>query len=101
MTAAGNETVESLSVGIYDNLITSLVQDIVARETAKQRLLNARYPDAVPYHRDDTGALDIHGQPKTQESSRYFMCKNCGREISANRFAAHLERCLGGRGGRR
>ncbi|GMM57474.1 SAGA histone acetyltransferase complex subunit [Maudiozyma humilis] len=97
----GNETVESLSAGIYSNLISALVQDLVARETAKQRLLAARYPGAQPYHRDDTGALDIHGQPKTQESSRYFLCKNCGREISANRFAAHLERCLGGRGGRR
>ncbi|CAB4256624.1 similar to Saccharomyces cerevisiae YPL047W SGF11 Integral subunit of SAGA histone acetyltransferase complex [Maudiozyma barnettii] len=100
MTDPVPETVENLSSGIYNNLITSIVQDIVARETAKQRLLNSRYPNLVPYVRDDTGQLDISGNPKAQESSKYFTCKNCGREVSANRFAAHLERCLG-RGGRR
>lgn len=94
------QTVESLSSGIYDNLITSIIQNIVAKETAKQRLLNARYPDIKAYVHDDLGNLDINGNPKSQESSKYFTCKNCGREISANRFAAHLERCLG-RGGRR
>lgn len=100
MSESSPETVESLSSGIYNNLVTSIIQDIVAKEKTKQQLLNARYQNLSPYRHDDTGKLDINGKPKLQESSRYFNCKNCSREISANRFAAHLERCLS-RGNRR
>lgn len=95
-----DQTIDSVSEGIYHNLITSIVQDIVSQEYARFQLITSRYPDLKPYHRDDTGTYDINGLPKKQESSRYFSCKNCGREVSANRFAAHLQRCLERGGGR-
>ncbi|QLL34770.1 hypothetical protein HG536_0H01450 [Torulaspora globosa] len=94
------ELMESMSNGIFHNLITTLIQDLVARETSKEQLLRARYPDLKPYHYSTDHQLDIHGKPKQQESSHYLHCDNCGRDVSANRFAAHLQRCLG-RGSRR
>ncbi|CCK67907.1 SAGA histone acetyltransferase complex subunit SGF11 KNAG_0A02180 [Huiozyma naganishii CBS 8797] len=93
-------TVDSVSQDILDNLLSSMIQDIVAKESVKFKQLKARYPDYKPYFYDPKGTLDVHGLPKGQESSQYFMCQNCGREISANRFAAHLQRCLS-RAGRR
>lgn len=88
------ETIESVSSDIYYNLITCLIQDIVAQESSKYQLIHSRYPNLKPYIYDKSGTLDINGLPKQQESSQYFLCKNCSREISANRFAAHLQRCL-------
>lgn len=94
------ETKESVSIGIYHNLITALIQDVVARETTKQQLLRCRYPSLKTYCYDPSQQLDINGLPKQQESSQYLLCENCNRDISANRFAAHLQRCLS-RGSRR
>ncbi|CAL9732711.1 SAGA-associated factor 11 [Monosporozyma unispora] len=93
-------TVESVSEIIIGNLLHSMIQDIVARETVRQKQLHERYPTMKPYHYDPKGILDFNGLPKQQESSQYFLCPNCNREISANRFAAHLQRCLN-RGSRR
>lgn len=42
---------------------------------------------------------DMYGIEKSSEP-RYFECLNCGRKIAGSRFAAHLERCLGGRNSR-
>jgi SAGA-associated factor 11 len=40
---------------------------------------------------------DVFGQEKVADSARYFACVHCGRRIAGNRFAVHLDRCLGGR----
>lgn len=93
-------TVEAISENIIGNLLHSMIQDIVSREIVKQKQLQTRYPDMKPYYYDPNGILDFNGLPKQQESSQYFLCQNCNREISANRFAAHLQRCLN-RGSRR
>lgn len=42
---------------------------------------------------------DMYGIEKSTEP-RYFECLNCTRKIAGNRFAAHLDRCLGGRNSR-
>lgn len=88
-------TVDSICENIYHNLLTSLIQDIVSRITSAEQLLRSRYPNLKPYYYDPEGKLDVNGMLKQQDSSTYFRCNNCDREISANRFAAHLERCLG------
>ncbi|AAS54236.1 AGL255Wp [Eremothecium gossypii ATCC 10895] len=93
-------TILSVSETIYHNLLTSMVQDIVSRTTSRQQLQDARYPGLAPLHHDQRGALDVYGRPKPQEASVYFRCPNCSRDLSANRFAAHLERCMS-RGARR
>lgn len=93
-------TIDSISEQIIGNLLSSIIQDIVSRETVRQKQLHDRYPGLKPYYYDPNGVLDLNGLPKQQESSQYFHCQNCKREISANRFAAHLQRCLN-RGPRR
>ncbi|AMD22581.1 HHL189Cp [Eremothecium sinecaudum] len=93
-------TILTMAEDIYYNLVTSIVQDIVSRATSQNQFLNARYPNNPTLNYDPNGKLDIYGRQKQQESSIYFRCNNCDRDISANRFAAHLERCMS-RGGRR
>ncbi|SCU77503.1 LAMI_0A01376g1_1 [Lachancea mirantina] len=94
-------TVDSVSTSIYENLLTTLIQDIVARTAVNAQRIRSCYGDEVkPYYHDDLGKTDILGRPKQQDSSIYFHCENCNRDVSANRFAAHIERCLS-RGRRR
>jgi SAGA-associated factor 11 len=40
---------------------------------------------------------DIFGSEKVSDSSHLFECRNCGRKVAGNRFAQHIDRCLGGR----
>lgn len=88
-------TIDSASQSIYENLLTTMVQDIVARTTTQAQTLRARYGKSPePYYYDASGNLDIQGMPKQQESSLYFHCDHCNRDVSVNRFAAHVERCL-------
>ncbi|ODQ79832.1 hypothetical protein BABINDRAFT_13437 [Babjeviella inositovora NRRL Y-12698] len=49
------------------------------------------------------GNRDIYGNEglKQADASRYFVCSNCTRKIAGSRFAAHVDRCLGGRLARR
>nr|4FIP_C Chain C, SAGA-associated factor 11 [Saccharomyces cerevisiae S288C]4FIP_G Chain G, SAGA-associated factor 11 [Saccharomyces cerevisiae S288C] len=65
-------TIDSISNGILNNLLTTLIQDIVARETTQQQLLKTRYPDLRSYYFDPNGSLDINGLQKQQESSQYI-----------------------------
>lgn len=41
---------------------------------------------------------DIYGQDKQKlkmsETSKYFQCENCGRNIAGGRFAQHMTKCL-------
>lgn len=54
------------------------------------------YKDAVKNYTLKT--KDIYGQDKvklkTSETSRYFECGNCGRQIAGGRFAQHINKCL-------
>ncbi|CUS24418.1 LAQU0S16e01266g1_1 [Lachancea quebecensis] len=88
-------TIDTVSQSIFENLLTTMIQDIVARTTTQAQTLRARYGGIPkPYFHDKSGTLDINGMPKQQESSIYFHCDNCSRDVSVNRFAAHVERCL-------
>ncbi|CDO93791.1 unnamed protein product [Kluyveromyces dobzhanskii CBS 2104] len=87
-------TTESLADSIYQNLLSSIIQDIISRQTVKKKLLQLQFPDATPYYSDPSGTLDIHGNAKQADSALYVECNVCGREVSGNRFAAHLVRCL-------
>lgn len=40
---------------------------------------------------------DVFGNEKIPDSARLFECTNCQRKIAGSRFAAHIDRCLGGR----
>lgn len=88
-------TKEEVAQELYDNLVSTLLQDIVARETTAYQIINSRYKKLPEYKYDPNGKTDINGNSKQSEGSIYLSCDNCSREISANRFAAHLQRCLG------
>lgn len=87
-------TTDSVANSIYHNLLTSIIQDIISRQTTKRRLIQVQFPDAKPYYSDPAGKLDIYGNTKQADSSVYMECNVCGREVSGNRFASHLVRCL-------
>ena len=36
----------------------------------------------------------INQKLKQLETSRYFRCLNCGRNIAGGRFASHISKCL-------
>ncbi|EDO14736.1 hypothetical protein Kpol_333p6 [Vanderwaltozyma polyspora DSM 70294] len=91
------QSIDSMSISIYENLISTMIQDIVSREVVHQKQMQSRYPQLKQYSIDPNGNIDINGNTKQQDSSQYFHCKNCGRDVSANRFAAHLQRCLNSR----
>lgn len=87
-------TTDSVADSIYQNILTSIIQDIISRQTVKRKLLKLQFPDVKPYYADPSGTLDIHGKAKQADSAVYIECNVCGREVSGNRFAAHLVRCL-------
>lgn len=41
----------------------------------------------------DRRGVDIYGQERSTDI-RYFSCTNCDRQISGNRFAAHVAKCV-------
>lgn len=42
--------------------------------------------------------MDVFGNRPKQASAETIACTNCGMQLSANRFAPHLERCMLGKG---
>lgn len=58
--------------------------------------VDGEYKDAVVNY--TLKNKDIYGQDKTKlktsETSRYFECGNCGRQIAGGRFALHINKCL-------
>lgn len=80
-------TLNQMSENLYESLIKSIIH-----ENVLQSELNGGSKVAI-----ERKVGDIYGHDKTIENGRYFNCDNCGREIAGNRFAAHVDRCLGGR----
>lgn len=39
--------------------------------------------------------VDIFGQTHPSVASDLFDCMNCGRSVTAGKFAPHLEKCMG------
>lgn len=43
------------------------------------------------------GSQTTNGSGANGANGDYFQCSNCDRKIAGSRFAAHLDKCLGGR----
>lgn len=94
-------------------MLNSITHEIVAEEILKEKHLRLQYGKAkslpkIPNKSKDkrvtdrvilneTKGKDVFGNDKISDSSIYFSCPNCSRNIAGSRFANHINRCLGGR----
>lgn len=70
--------INTVAVDIFDSMVSRLVQDVVARESVRMQ----------------SEPQEERTLPTTSGETEYVSCDRCGREVSANRFAAHLQKCL-------
>ncbi|KAK9462355.1 uncharacterized protein V1516DRAFT_689246 [Lipomyces oligophaga] len=118
---APNINVPMLSLSLLEDLLQPVTHDLILSSLAREK--RSRQPcvscGAIHNSRASTGTgagtgaigkgnfvckpgVDIYGHGKQQSSDSivYFACLNCSRKIASSRYAAHLQRCLGGRASR-
>jgi len=76
---------------IITNEITTQVIQVYNQEQKARQVCSICYTTCRKYHH--TAGLDIYGNPPT--SPPLIACSRCARSVAANRFAAHLEKCMG------
>lgn len=78
------------------NLIRQVSLNSISRYKTLQQCVEGKYTDPNPSLRASN--RDIFGNDRTKlknsETSRYFDCGNCGRQIAGGRFAQHINKCL-------
>ncbi|KAK9239329.1 hypothetical protein V1525DRAFT_398474 [Lipomyces kononenkoae] len=104
-----------LSLSLLQDLVQPITHDIALEAFSREKRSRQPCPSCGAIHnsRASSGAVgkghyiarpgqDIYGRAKqhASESGSYFECTNCARKVAGSRYAAHLERCLGGRGTR-
>ncbi|KAK9253876.1 hypothetical protein V1507DRAFT_457114 [Lipomyces tetrasporus] len=104
-----------LSLSLLQDLVQPITHDIALVAFSKEKRSRQPCPSCGAIHnsRASSGVVgkghyiarpgqDIYGRVKqnASESGSYYECNNCARKVAASRYAAHLERCLGGRGAR-
>ncbi|KAJ8101227.1 hypothetical protein POJ06DRAFT_289711 [Lipomyces tetrasporus] len=108
-------TIISQSLSLLQDLVQPITHDIALVAFSKEKRSRQPCPSCGAIHnsRASSGVVgkghyiarpgqDIYGRVKqnASESGSYYECNNCARKVAASRYAAHLERCLGGRGAR-
>ncbi|KAK9365777.1 hypothetical protein V1509DRAFT_632111 [Lipomyces kononenkoae] len=104
-----------LSLSLLQDLVQPITHDIALEAFSREKRSRQPCPSCGAIHnsRASSGAIgkghyiaragqDIYGRAKQHASvsGSYFECTNCTRKVAGSRYAAHLERCLGGRGTR-
>ncbi|KAF9333437.1 Ataxin-7-like protein 3 [Podila minutissima] len=82
----GGASLASLSFEILSELLDEIVLDVVSeshREVKNMRSIFVR------------AGLDIFGQNPQSNSTQAYDCVHCQRSFPAQRYAPHLEKCLG------
>ncbi|KAG0028450.1 Ataxin-7-like protein 3 [Podila clonocystis] len=82
----GSASLASLSFEILSELLDEIVLDVVSeshREVKNMRSIFVR------------AGLDIFGQNPQSNSTQVYDCVHCQRSFPAQRYAPHLEKCLG------
>ena len=78
-----------------------LVQEAMVTERSSKRARACLGDDEVRKSSTAQG-LDVFGnRPKEKANAETIVCTNCAIQLSASRFAPHLERCLLGKGRKR
>ncbi|KAF9213330.1 Ataxin-7-like protein 3 [Podila verticillata] len=83
---SGSASLASLSFEILSELLDEIVLDVVSeshREVKNMRSIFVR------------AGLDIFGQNPQSNSTQAYDCVHCQRSFPAQRYAPHLEKCLG------
>lgn len=79
------------------NLIRQASLNSISRYRTLQQSVEGKYNDPLPQAKASANK-DIFGNDKAKlknsETSRYFDCGNCGRQIAGGRFAQHINKCL-------
>ncbi|XP_042411388.1 SAGA-associated factor 11-like isoform X1 [Zingiber officinale] len=105
-------TIEQRASRCFDDLLESIIVDVasechrIARlgldlnlEVEEEELrLSAQARMADPSCSSESNSknvVDIFGQTHPPIASETFNCMNCGRPVTAGRFAPHLEKCMG------
>lgn len=91
---------DQLAQSIFDDIMSNIVRQVSLSNISRYRTMDGYvegdYKDAVINY--TLKNKDIYGQDKTKlktsETSRYFECGNCGRQIAGGRFALHINKCL-------
>lgn len=83
---------------MLDNILRQQTLTSVSRYRSMQQTLGESCPKDILYNADPASTKDIFGQDKQKlkvaETSRYFQCENCGRNIAGGRLAQHTTKCL-------
>ncbi|KAG0083979.1 Ataxin-7-like protein 3 [Podila epicladia] len=83
---SGSASLASLSFEILSELLDEIVLDVVSeshREVKNMRSISVR------------AGLDIFGQNPQSNNTQTYDCVHCQRSFPAQRYAPHLEKCLG------
>lgn len=80
----------------YGKAVNSSQATVLKNKVTKEKQIVER----VVFNEASNGR-DVFGNEKVNDSSTYFHCDNCNRNIAGSRFANHINRCLGGRNSRK
>lgn len=89
-------------ISIFDELLVDVAQEAHREAHTLGTFLPsndcpaARLADAFDDRQAPTKhAVDLFGQSHPAVAADIVVCRNCGRQMAAGRFAPHLEKCLG------
>ncbi|CCH57840.1 hypothetical protein TBLA_0A00400 [Henningerozyma blattae CBS 6284] len=91
MSTTTTMSTSAIANDLFDNLFSTYLQNIISLELNNQKIIQLRYQLA------NSEEIKLNANPS---DNVYLSCKHCKRDVSSNRFAAHLQRCLS-RGARR
>ncbi|ODV93492.1 hypothetical protein PACTADRAFT_52068 [Pachysolen tannophilus NRRL Y-2460] len=124
---SGVTTYQSISVSLLEDLLEPIINEIVLESLNNEQILRIKYGNLSNrwdiYNNNTTSfnttenngtgngstngntlAGSANGTPGPSNSNsssnnniEYFQCLNCDRRIAGSRFAAHIDKCLGGR----
>lgn len=86
---------------VFDDILANIVRQISLRNISRLRTIAGFVDgdsDIVIANHAFNSSQDIFGQDKiklkSSETSKYFECGSCGRQIAGGRFAQHINKCL-------
>lgn len=89
-------TFKDMSVSILNDMIEPIVREVFMETIVEEQQIRAKYGQVASSERPMAKFATPSAKASADESE-YFECLNCGRKIVGGRFAAHIDRCLGGR----
>ncbi|KFH65244.1 hypothetical protein MVEG_08725 [Podila verticillata NRRL 6337] len=94
---SGSASLASLSFEILSELLDEIVLDVVSESHREVKNMRSICPICKTKCRNYVvrAGLDIFGQNPQSNSTQAYDCVHCQRSFPAQRYAPHLEKCLG------